>query len=137
MQMVIVCHFDNHALTDTANRYGSIQLSFFPELDTRLGFESANNQLDQRDPERDAQALRAYNVVEESFADVDRNSLSEAKKTEYEERFGARIHIISEDVLEISSTEIRERIDSGADLTGLLPVKVIEIIRQERLYGVE
>lgn len=60
-----------------------------------------------------------------------------AKKTEYEERFGARIHIISEDVLEISSTEIRERIDSGADLTGLLPVKVIEIIRQERLYGVE
>lgn len=75
---------EDNALTDTANRYGSIQLSFFPELATRLGFESANNQLDQRDPERDAQALRAYNVVEESFADVDRNSLSESKKTEYD-----------------------------------------------------
>ena len=75
---------EDNALTDTANRYGSIQLSFFPELATRLGFESANNKLDQRTPERDAQALRAYNVVEESFADVERKSLSEAKKTEYD-----------------------------------------------------
>ncbi|MBQ7907946.1 MAG: DUF885 family protein [Elusimicrobiaceae bacterium] len=75
---------EDNALTDTANRYGSIQLSFFPEFATRLGFESANNKLDQRDPERDAQALRAYNIVEESFSEVERKNLSESKKTEYD-----------------------------------------------------
>ncbi len=75
---------EDNALTDTANRYASIQLSFFPEFATRLGFESANNKLDQRDPERDAQALRAYNIVEESFAEVNRKNLSEPKKTEYD-----------------------------------------------------
>ncbi len=57
------------------------------------------------------------------------------KKSEYEEKFKARVHIIPEDVLEISSTEIRKRIDEKGDLTGLLPQGVIDIIRRENLYG--
>ena len=58
------------------------------------------------------------------------------KKAEYEQRFAARVHIIPEEVLEISSTEIRERIACGKDLTELQPDGVIDIIRRERLYGV-
>jgi len=57
------------------------------------------------------------------------------KKAEYEEKFGARIRIIPEDVLEISSTEIRQQIAENGDLTGLLPAGVIDIIRRENLYG--
>lgn len=91
LQAVDLGDFDNidaimedNALTDTANRYNSIQLSFFPEFATRLGFESANNKLDQRDPERDAQSLRAYNIVKETLSEVKRENLSEPKKTEYD-----------------------------------------------------
>ena len=75
---------EDNALTDTVNRYSAVQLSFFPEQATRLGFESANNKLDNRNSERDAQALRAYNIVEESLQEVNRKNLSEPKKTDYD-----------------------------------------------------
>lgn len=57
------------------------------------------------------------------------------KKAEYEAKYGARVQLIPEDVLEISSTEIRRRIDEQEDLSGLLPAGVIDIIRRENLYG--
>lgn len=75
---------EDNALTEAANRYSAVQLSYFPENATRVGFESANNKLDQRDGERDAQALRAYNIVEETLKEVNRKNLSEPKKTEYD-----------------------------------------------------
>lgn len=75
---------EDNALQETANRYSAVQLSFFPENATRLGYESANNKLDLRSVERDAQALRAYHVVTESFKGVRRKNLSESKKTEYD-----------------------------------------------------
>ncbi len=58
-----------------------------------------------------------------------------AKKAEYEEKYGAVVQIIPGDVLEISSTEIRQRIAENGDLTSLLPEGVIDIIRREHLYG--
>lgn len=75
---------EDNALTDVANRYGAVQLSFFPEYATRIGFESADGRLDQRDAERDAKALRAYGIVEESLDEINRKELSEAKKTDYD-----------------------------------------------------
>lgn len=75
---------EDNALTDTANRYSAVQLSYFPERATRLGFESANNKLDSRDDQRDAQALRALHIVQESFKQLNRKALSEPKKTEYD-----------------------------------------------------
>ena len=57
------------------------------------------------------------------------------KKAEYETAFHARVHLIPGEVLEISSTQIRERIVNGEDLTELLPGGVAEIIRREHLYG--
>lgn len=75
---------EDNALTETANRYSALQLSYFPEAATRIGFESADSQLDRRDAERDAQALRAYNIVEETLKEVRRKNLSEQKKTDYD-----------------------------------------------------
>ncbi len=90
-QAIDLADFDNidaimedNALAEAANRYSAVQLSYFPENATRLGFESANNKLDQRTHERDAQALRAYTIVAETLKDVNRKNLSEAKKTEYD-----------------------------------------------------
>ena len=57
---------EDNALTDVTNRYSSALLSFFPEQATRIGFESANESLDRRDGARDAQASRAYDIVEAS-----------------------------------------------------------------------
>lgn len=58
------------------------------------------------------------------------------KGREYAETYGAEVHIIGDDVLETSSTEIRDRLENGGDLTGLIPDEVIRIIRREHLYGV-
>lgn len=75
---------EDNAFNDTANRYASLQLSYFPENATRIGFESADRQLDLRNAERDAQALRAYTIVQENLQDVKRKNLSEPRKTEYD-----------------------------------------------------
>lgn len=56
------------------------------------------------------------------------------KKKSYEKLFSADIEIIGADPFVASSTEIRKRIESRADLTGLLPDGVIEIINREKLY---
>lgn len=58
----------------------------------------------------------------------------ERKKIEYKKKFSANMTVIGEDPFEISSTEIRERIENGGDLSKFLPEKVIEIIKRERLY---
>lgn len=75
---------EDNALTEVSNRYSAMQLSFFPEFATRIGFESADNKLDRRDAERDAQALRALAIVEESLGEVRQKNLSEPKQTDYD-----------------------------------------------------
>lgn len=75
---------EDNALTEVSNRYSAMQLSFFPEYATRIGFESADNKLDRRDAERDAQALRALAIVEESLGEVRQKNLSEPKQTDYD-----------------------------------------------------
>lgn len=79
---------EDNALTDVENRYSALQLSFFPETATRLGLDSANDKLDSRDDERDAQILRALNIVLESLNNINRKRLSEPKKTEYDMLMG-------------------------------------------------
>ena len=61
--------------------------------------------------------------------------LVEEKIKEYKERYGARIKKLSCDVLELSSTEVREMIKNGEDVTKLIPVNVHEFIKENRLYG--
>lgn len=56
------------------------------------------------------------------------------QKQAYEERFAADVRVIETDALELSSTEIRERIRKGENLNEVLPEGVIEIIRQNKLY---
>ena len=56
------------------------------------------------------------------------------KKAEYEEKFSADARIIGTNPTELSSTEIRKTIKSGGETRGLIPEKVEEIIRKERLY---
>lgn len=58
----------------------------------------------------------------------------QAKKHQLEERFGARIKLMSFPAIEISSTMIRDRIRRGLSLEYLLPDPVISYIKKERLY---
>ena len=52
----------------------------------------------------------------------------------YRRECGANVRIIPTDVIEISSTEIRERIAKGLPLHDLIPSAVETIIRRENLY---
>jgi len=75
---------EDNALSDIATRYSAVQLSFFPEYATRLGFTAAEDRLDRRERDRDTQALRALNIVQEALDKIQRKQLSEPKKTEYD-----------------------------------------------------
>lgn len=55
-------------------------------------------------------------------------------KAMYEEKMGAEIIIIDAPEIDVSSTEIREKIKNGESADGLLPEKVMEYIRETGLY---
>ncbi|MGN1381971.1 MAG: nicotinate (nicotinamide) nucleotide adenylyltransferase [Eubacterium sp.] len=56
------------------------------------------------------------------------------KKKEYENKYGARISLVHNDPMDISSTEIRKRAAEGKSLEGLVPREVEEYIYDHRLY---
>ena len=62
-------------------------------------------------------------------------ALSMAKKAqEYRARFGASVHALPLDSLEISSSEIRKMLAEGKDTDGLLHPAVKEYIEKCNLY---
>lgn len=65
--------------------------------------------------------------------DVLRQAVSE-KASEYQKRFGARIFHIKSMPVMISSTEIRERIRQGRDVSDLVPPAVWRVICENNLY---
>lgn len=58
----------------------------------------------------------------------------QAKISELREKYGARVHEIDELPIMMSSTELREMLHVGADITGIVPDSVIKYIEDNRLY---
>lgn len=56
------------------------------------------------------------------------------KKEEIEEKYGRRIIILDLKQLEISSTEIREKVKENKRIDFFVPSKVIDIIYEKGLY---
>ncbi|MBR5366292.1 MAG: nicotinate (nicotinamide) nucleotide adenylyltransferase [Clostridia bacterium] len=69
--------------------------------------------------------------------EADREDEMHAAKADYEKRFGARVILIDEEPVEISSTDVRRAIRDGEDLAPYLPEAVIDVIRAEHLYEPE
>lgn len=57
------------------------------------------------------------------------------QKDNIEHKYSGEVIILNLTELDISSTGIREAINLGEDINKLIPKKVIEIIKQENLYG--
>lgn len=67
--------------------------------------------------------------------DETEHTVLEERRREYEERYGAEARILDVCPMDISSTEVRGRIERGEDTTELLPPAVDLIIKREGLYG--
>lgn len=59
----------------------------------------------------------------------------EQKKDDLEQKFGAKISLLMFPRLEISSTDLRERIRLGKSVEYLIPEKVISYISENKLYS--
>lgn len=57
------------------------------------------------------------------------------KLEEYRTKYSARIIELQTETLRMSSTEIREAVKAGKDISDMVPSKVVEYIRANRLYG--
>ena len=64
----------------------------------------------------------------------DRGELN-AKKREYEEKFGAKCFVCNNDAVDISSTEVRRLLRRGEDAGAYLSADVYDYIKQNDLYG--
>ena len=56
------------------------------------------------------------------------------KITEYYNKYGVMFRRIVTEPIELSSTEIRKRVGEGKDISSLVPQRVAEFIKQNRLY---
>ena len=56
------------------------------------------------------------------------------KITEYYNKYGVMFRRIVTEPIELSSTEIRKRVAGGKDISSLVPQRVAEFIKQNRLY---
>lgn len=63
------------------------------------------------------------------------NERIERTAEEYREKYDTGVRIIFDQPIDISSTEIRRRIDGGEDYSELVPASVREIIKREGLYA--
>ena len=61
-------------------------------------------------------------------------SVLEAAAENYKERYGAKIMIIEDEPMELSSTQIRNMIAAGESADRLLPESVSEYIKENNLY---
>ena len=110
---------EDNMLDDTANRYASVMLSFFPERATRLGFASANSKLDDRSPRTAAQALSALRAVRENLEEVSPAQLSAAKRADralLESALNADIWDLEQNRIENDPLYYAEAFDSVYDI---------------------
>ncbi|MCL2019095.1 MAG: nicotinate (nicotinamide) nucleotide adenylyltransferase [Oscillospiraceae bacterium] len=56
-----------------------------------------------------------------------------SEMTEYATEMG-RIKVLNLEVTEVSSSEIREKIAKGEDISGLVPEKVLKLIKEKKYY---
>lgn len=66
---------------------------------------------------------------------VARENSEYSDMVEYASEIG-RIKVLNLSVTEVSSTEIREKIFTGSDVSGLVPEKVLEYIEEKKLYNI-
>lgn len=58
------------------------------------------------------------------------------KVTEYRNRYGKNVVKIKAPAIEVSSSEVRERIERGEDIEALVPPAVAEYIKEKGLYAI-
>lgn len=63
----------------------------------------------------------------------DVNSTKEKKRL-IEEKYGTKIKVLHNKLINISSTEIKENIKNGKGIDHMVPAKVVEYIHENRLY---
>ncbi len=73
----------DNSLRDAVILYTSDVVFFFPEEATRLGFSNANNRLNDRTAQTDAQALQAFRAIQDTLGKLDIQELSPSKQADY------------------------------------------------------
>lgn len=111
----------------------ALQAQFGPSA--RLFFITGTDSLLKLDSWRNSgELLSSYSFIVGSRPGYRKDELI-AKAEELKENYGADILMIENDLFDISSTEIRERIAAGRPIHGMVPPAVEAYIRERGLYG--
>ena len=67
-------------------------------------------------------------------SDEDNNELIEYKEGLYKKEYSAKMITLNVDVIELSSSEIREKINQGTDVSDLISTDVYDYIKEKEIY---
>lgn len=112
-------------LESLREQYPDVKLYFIQGADCLFTIEK------WRHPERIFQSCTLVAAV--------RNATSmeamEAQRNYLEQKWGAKVHLLTMPEIKISSTEIRERLQQGEAVCGMLSGEVISYIKEKGLYS--
>lgn len=86
-----------------------------------------------RDPDEIFRLAYPTYIRREEDAELDEKLV--AKITEYRNKYGKNVVRINAPAVVVSSSDIREKIKNGEDITGLVPPAVAEYIKEKGLYA--
>lgn len=75
---------EDNSLTEIANRYNALLLSYRPEQASHLGYMSANGLLNQRTPATEASITAALKTIKETLDEINVKKLSPSKRADYD-----------------------------------------------------
>ncbi len=132
-----VLQISDYELTKEEPSYTALTLAHFAEEDTALTFFCGTDMFkslsDWYQPERIFALATIAHMPRTDLTDEETAALS-ALTEEYQARFGARIKHLPIKPMPMSSTRVREAIQRGEELSGMLSPAVADYIQAHGLY---
>ncbi len=120
----------NKSISYTVETVGKLK-EFYPNVEFYFitGADSILDIYKWRNPEKLLTLCKFVSVRRPNYSDD-----LEGKIKEIVDKFGGEILLVDGPLLNISSTEIRERVREGKSIEDFVPKKVVEYIKENKLY---
>ena len=89
--------------------------------------------LDMTDWYKPEEIFKRAEIIVANRGGVDSQRIDKAVE-EYKKIFNADITVIDIKTVEVSATDIRERLKKGSDLSGMVPRKVLDYLNKTGIY---
>lgn len=125
----------DYELSKAGSSFTYLTLTHFKDEDTELFFLCGSDMFLSLDSWRNPEIIFSLSTIFCCSREEDDMNMLQAKKTEYEARYGAKILLSKAKPFPVSSSELRNALLLGKSTEGYLDITVTRYIGEKGLYG--